>query len=151
MTDQLIHRICRSLSIHAKDAFDGPPVLVTFTTVLPQDINSQNLLLNLWKRFRVTMSRSAEYRTVQFPIAAWAVELSKNSLHVHAACGGYVNQKALQKAWKHTSVSFGNVDVREFDTWMNLFTYVLKKFARLSKFFGLSVVLRTKSLYNLQT
>ncbi len=144
-----VYNLSRTLINYLEDDSAGIPVLVTFTTTLTKSLSSQTEILKMWKKLRLDITTKLKYRGVHFPIVAWAVESSKESLHVHCVFSDYMSTSLLKRAWKDTSHSFaGTVYINRFDTWQNIIFYIFKRFDKYSKFFGLSVILEKKHLYS---
>ena len=145
-----INLITNSLVDFANARCGEIPVLGTFTTTLSKSLKSQDAILKIWKSFVKSMGTTVRYRNVHFPLVAWAVESSKDSLHVHAVFDGFVHQIMLETAWRHTSDRSGQTYFNNFDTWHNIFIYIFKRFAKISKFFGLSVSLPPVNLSSMK-
>ena len=123
----MIERLMSNLLEYMRDEYTPVPVLATFTSKFPRSLKGKFLLLRYWKKFYLKMTTELPYREYSYSPLAYAFEYSENAVHCHAALMGNVNSRAINHAWRDLNLhDLGRVDIRPFDTYKSLLSYVFK-------------------------
>ncbi len=126
----------------------APPVMVTYTTLLPNTLRGQFLLRRAWADFVELQKNHPAYKHNPFPVVVYNQEFSKNKVHLHALFDAVIPLRSHQRCWNtiiHDQAGMAYV-TRGAD-WDVYIHYIFKSKDRIDKFMGHYAYLLSEDLY----
>lgn len=146
MTNE-IYYFKRTLINYLEDDPIKFPILATFTSTYTNTSRGAINMDKTFKKFRHMMHTSLATRRVPFPLVAWALEHSKDSVHIHCIFQDFFSSSKISKLWKYFSNATGHIDIKEFGDFKSLVNYIFKNYQKITKYMGHCVIFRKEHLY----